>query len=122
MSPGFATPVVTQPAQVQQVLVTTPALDTNASPSGWIDDGNNETVGNNVDAYVDYNGLPGLTPGDFRASTTTASTFDRTYDVAAEPLASQAQSMATVTAAFYSMVPRVLDALGVPIEDREALR
>ena len=25
----------------------------------------------------------------------------------------------TVTAAFYSMVPRVLDALGVPIEDRE---
>jgi alkylhydroperoxidase family enzyme len=29
----------------------------------------------------------------------------------------------TVTAAFYSMVPRVLDALGVPIEDREeALR
>jgi alkylhydroperoxidase family enzyme len=26
------------------------------------------------------------------------------------------------TAAFYSMVPRVLDALGVPIEDPEALR
>jgi hypothetical protein len=55
MSPGFATPVSTQPAQVPQVLVTTPALDTNASPAGWIDDGNNETVGNNVDAHLDRN-------------------------------------------------------------------
>jgi hypothetical protein len=61
-SPGYSTPVTTQPAQVPEVLLTIPALDTNASPAGWIDDGNNETVGNNADAHLDHNAdnLPDL--------------------------------------------------------------
>jgi hypothetical protein len=53
---GFSSPVTNQPPEVARMLITTNALDTNASPNGWIDDGNNETRGNNVDAYVDRDG------------------------------------------------------------------
>lgn len=54
-SPGPATPVGTQPAQVPRSLVTIDALDTTASPNGWINDGGMETIGNNVDAHTDTN-------------------------------------------------------------------
>ena len=54
-SPGYATPVTNQPPLVARTLVTLPALDTNASPAGWINDGGNETLGNNVDAHTDRN-------------------------------------------------------------------
>jgi hypothetical protein len=53
LSPGHSTPQSTQPAPVGRILVTLPALSTNASPNGWIDDGGNETLGNNVDAHTD---------------------------------------------------------------------
>ncbi|MDB6020018.1 MAG: Peptidase fungalysin [Pedosphaera sp.] len=53
--PGYATPNSTQPATVARVLVVTNAYDTTASPNGWINDGDNETVGNNVDAHLDHN-------------------------------------------------------------------
>jgi hypothetical protein len=61
-SPGHATPLTTQPPLVARTLVTLPALDTNASPAGWINDGGNETLGNNVDAHTDRddNDLPDL--------------------------------------------------------------
>ena len=55
MSPGLATPGTTQPAAAARALVTLDALDTTASPNGWIDDGVNETRGNNVDAHLDLN-------------------------------------------------------------------
>lgn len=51
--PGHPTPQAGQPPYVERVLLVTPALDTNASPNGWIDDGVNETMGNNVDAHTD---------------------------------------------------------------------
>lgn len=54
-SPSYSTPVTTQPPLTNRVLLTLPALDTNASPNGWIDDGGNETLGNNVDAHTDVN-------------------------------------------------------------------
>jgi len=54
-SPGHATPLTNQPALVPRALITLPALDTNASPNGWIDDGVNETRGNNVDSHTDRN-------------------------------------------------------------------
>jgi hypothetical protein len=54
-SPGHATPLSTQPSTVARTLVTTPALNTTASPDGWIDDGVTETRGNNVDAHTDVN-------------------------------------------------------------------
>lgn len=52
-SPGHETPSSLQPAYVNRVLLTTQALNTTASPNGWIDDGNMETNGNNVDAHTD---------------------------------------------------------------------
>ncbi len=55
MSPGLATPLTTQPPLAARALITTPALNTTASPNGWIDDGVNETRGNNVDAHLDLN-------------------------------------------------------------------
>jgi uncharacterized repeat protein (TIGR01451 family) len=54
-SPGYSTPTSTQPPLVVRALVTISALDTNASPNGWINDGANETRGNNVDAHTDRN-------------------------------------------------------------------
>ncbi|MEP6663339.1 MAG: M36 family metallopeptidase, partial [Verrucomicrobiota bacterium] len=55
-SPAYSTPNSTQPSQIGRVLVTTNAFNTNASPAGWMDDGMNETRGNNVDSHLDRNG------------------------------------------------------------------
>jgi len=62
MSPGWTVPDSTQPLYVPSTLVTISALDTNASPNGWLDDGVTETLGNNVDAHTDRdaNDLPDL--------------------------------------------------------------
>jgi hypothetical protein len=53
-SPGRPTPDGVQPPHVSRALVTvTPAEIATFSPEGWINDGDNRTVGNNVDAYTD---------------------------------------------------------------------
>ena len=52
-SPGHETPSSLQPAQVNRVLLTTSAMNTTASPNGWINDGQMETTGNNVAAHTD---------------------------------------------------------------------
>ncbi len=54
-SPGLDTPSSFQPPVVSRTVVTLKALNTNASPAGWINDGVNETRGNNVDAHLDRN-------------------------------------------------------------------
>src|SRR5262249_11353467 len=54
-SPGWPTPNTAQPPLTNRIMVTLPALDTNASPAGWIPDGGNTTTGNNADAFVDRN-------------------------------------------------------------------
>ena len=41
---GLYAPGTNQPPQVARVLVVTNALDTNASPNGWINDGTNVTT------------------------------------------------------------------------------
>jgi hypothetical protein len=53
--PGWQTPNSAQPSPVERGLVTFTALDDIASPDGWINDGDNETRGNNVDAHLDRN-------------------------------------------------------------------
>jgi hypothetical protein len=53
--PGWSTPDTTQPTPVERGLVTLTVLDDIASPNGWINDGDNETRGNNVDAHLDRN-------------------------------------------------------------------
>lgn len=87
------------PAYILPSLVTVDALNGPADP--WLAETASETSGNNVDAYVDINAPNGLTEGDFRATTTSANTFDRTYDTAIEPLASTNQQMAAITSLFY---------------------
>src|SRR4051812_39040750 len=54
-TPGLPIPGTAQPQLVNRNLITTPALDTTASPDGWIPDASNTTTGNNADAFVDRN-------------------------------------------------------------------
>ncbi|MBI5387028.1 MAG: M36 family metallopeptidase [Verrucomicrobia bacterium] len=56
-SPGYSEPGNSgQPASASRTLVTLSALNTTASPNGWINDGVNETRGNNIDASTDLDG------------------------------------------------------------------
>jgi uncharacterized repeat protein (TIGR01451 family) len=82
-SPGNATPTTNQPPLVARSLLTLSALDTNASPNGWIDDGANQTLGNNVDAHTDVTGtdhpdLPRPQGSPFRV-------FDFPLDLGSDP-------------------------------------
>ncbi len=96
MSPGLATPGTTQPAEVARTLVTIDAFDTTASPNGWIDDGVNETRGNNVDAHLDLNADDiADTP---RPQGSPSRVFDFTFDSTQAPTAYQ---NAAVTQLFY---------------------
>ena len=52
-SPGHSTALTNQPPLLSRQLLTLTALSTNASPAGWITDGENTTLGNNVDAHLD---------------------------------------------------------------------
>ncbi len=63
MHPSHQTPLTDQPTTVDRQSVTLSALDTTASPAGWVADGTNpETIGNNVAAHadVDANNSPDL--------------------------------------------------------------
>jgi uncharacterized repeat protein (TIGR01451 family) len=53
--PSLQTPGTFQPPLTNRTLIVTSALDTNASPAGWIPDGSNTTTGNNIDAFLDRN-------------------------------------------------------------------
>lgn len=80
----------------------------NKNPEGtfdpWLPANATVTRGNNVDAYADRSENDGFTPNsnDVRASTTSAATFDRTYDTSQEPAVNQNQVMAAVTQLFYT--------------------
>ena len=84
MLPGSASPGGDkQPAAVARTLVKLKALDTTASPAGWIPDGDNMTAGNNVDAHSDVSGdnqvdLP-------RPSGSPARVFDFPIDLTQSP-------------------------------------
>ena len=87
-----------EPTFVAPNLVSMDAF--NVHTDSWLPDGATETNGNNVDAYTDHDDND-FDAGDLRATVTSPNTFDRVYDVAAEPLASVEQSMAAVTELFY---------------------
>lgn len=96
MSPGLATPGTTQPAEAARTLVTLSAFDTTASPNGWIDDGVNETRGNNVDAHLDLNADDVAdTP---RPQGSPSRVFDFTFDSTQAPTSYQ---NAAITQLFY---------------------
>lgn len=75
----------------------------NSMNDAWLTADATETNGNNVDAYVDFNAPNGLSNGDFRANLTAPLTFDRTYNVHAEPMSSQDQQKAGITSLFYGI-------------------
>lgn len=92
------------PPYVTPSLVTVDGLNNKGgAPDPWLAVGATETNGNNVDAYADVNAPSGLSNGDFRATTTAAGVFDRVYDTAAQPLATQDQQMAAVTSLFFGI-------------------
>ena len=94
---GLPTPATNQLQQVPRSLVTTSALDTNASPSGWIPDGTNVTTsGNNVSAYLDVNadGRADIPP----PQGTTNRAFDFPLDLTQDP---SSNSSAAVVNLFY---------------------
>ena len=93
-SPGWPTPNSGQPASVNRTLVTTPALDTTASPNGWIDDGGNQTLGNNVDAHLDVNA--DNSPDLPRPQGSPNRVFDFTLDLTADPSTTNNQNAAVV--------------------------
>jgi hypothetical protein len=79
----------------------------NSKHDPWLDASATYTFGNNVQAYSDRNqSQTGANDGfqsgsDYRAETTSPHTFDRMYDLTAQPNASPDQIKASVTSVFY---------------------
>ncbi|NOS69498.1 MAG: hypothetical protein HOP33_06155 [Verrucomicrobia bacterium] len=90
-SPGWSSLITNQPPLASRSLVTIDALSTNASPGGWLPDGNTETLGNNVDAHTDRNADNIQdTP---RPQCTIDRVFDFPLDLATHPTNSSAASV-----------------------------
>ncbi len=98
LSPGLVTPTSTQPPLASRTLITTPALDTTASPNGWINDGITDTYGNNVDAHLDT-AATNPTYGTGTHATSATRVFDFTLDLTLSPATYQS---AVVTSLFYA--------------------
>jgi uncharacterized repeat protein (TIGR01451 family) len=97
-SPGWPTPNSGQPPLVNRTLVTTNAFSVLASPNGWINDGDNETRGNNADAYVDRNF--DFQPDGPRPQGNPTRVFDFPLDLTQDPLT---YSNAAVVQMFYKV-------------------
>jgi large repetitive protein len=67
----------------------------------WLSGSATVSSGNNVDAYLDLAGPDGFNAGDMRAATTSANTFDHTYDVTRVPGADHTQHQAAAATLFY---------------------
>ena len=84
-SPGHQTPSAVQPPLVNRQSVTWGALDVNASPNGWINDGDNETRGNNTDTFIDRD-FDGQPDGGTRTTGNPNRVFDFPLDLTQAPL------------------------------------
>ncbi len=85
MTPVTATtPSTNQPALVSRNLLTITAVNTTASPNGWINDGINTTEGNNVNAQLDRDNddVPDV---DSKPVGSPARVFDFPFDLTAFP-------------------------------------
>lgn len=69
----------------------------------WLAATATETQGNNANVYADLNSPNGFGAGDLRASVTAPGVFDRTYDPAVSPNASETQRQAAITQLFYDV-------------------
>jgi MYXO-CTERM domain-containing protein len=98
-----------RPGFVAPAIVSTGGFNTNPSnqPDPWLKPTDTVSFGNNVQAYTDRtdDGTTGdgYDPAvDVQADLTAALTFDRTYDVTAQPNVSVAQEKASVAQIFYT--------------------
>jgi hypothetical protein len=91
------------PPFISPTMIAMDGFNTNpqSAVDPWLPLGAIETTGNNVDAYADLAFGDGFSPGDIRANTTSANTFDYTYDTAMAPAATTNQIKASVTSLFY---------------------
>jgi hypothetical protein len=87
-----------QPAAGSRSLIVTPAFNTTASPNGWIDDGVNETRGNNVEAHTDRDG--DNTPDLPRPQGSPSRVFDPPLNLSQDP--SNYKDAAVVQLFYYS--------------------
>ena len=92
MFPGLPIPANTQASLVARSLVVTSAVDVVASPNGWIPDGNNETLGNNLDAFLDRDGDG--QPDVARPQGSPNRVFDFTQDLTQSPTTYESASIA----------------------------
>lgn len=81
-APGYNTPSGIQPAEVSRNLVTLDAVNTTASPNGWINDGGTQTLGNNVDAHTD---IDANNVADLPRPTSATRNFDFTLNLTQDP-------------------------------------
>jgi len=93
------TPDGTVPPPAAYELVAMEAF--NAPHDPWLAATATTTSGNNVDAFADVSPPEGFNPGDVRPAVGPGRTFDHRYDLAAEPLATQIQSMAAAVNVFF---------------------
>ena len=93
-----------QPDLVPAQLVTLSSLTAVGVNDPWLPPGATETLGNNVDAYLDLTTPDGFTPGgvDFRGRSSSPNTFDYVFDTHASANANTTQQLAAVTQLFYN--------------------
>ena len=84
-SPGWPTPQSDQPTNASRAMITVSALDTNASPQGWIPDGIATTSGNNVMAFLDRD-LTGTPDVPLPSGSGTDRVFDFPLNLAQPPI------------------------------------
>jgi hypothetical protein len=95
-SPGTPTPNGTQfPFVLQQDVTINPGDISTINPDGWINDGVNETLGNNVDSHLDRDGSPNV-PDLPRPAGSPYRQFLFTHDPAQAPTVAVNQSAAVV--------------------------
>ncbi len=83
VTPGPDAPTNYIPVEVLRTNITLSAWSTNASPEGWIPDGNNTLAGNNVHVYADWDDNDA--PDGPAVTGTTYRVFDLPYDHAGNP-------------------------------------
>jgi hypothetical protein len=95
---GFA------PAFVATQPVTLSSLEAVGVTDPWLPAGARETVGNNVDAYLDVSAPDGFTLGtDFRGQVGRAGVFDAVFDPTDDANSDTEQQTAAVTQLFYNI-------------------
>lgn len=97
LKPVNAVPGSLQGVEVPRSMITLQSVNATASPNGWINDGGQETLGNNVDAHTDFDASAN-SPDLPRPNGGVSRTFDFAVDLTQAP---SSYANASVTHLFY---------------------